>query len=115
MAGLEGAIILRALSGLPFSRADTTDSLVGLPTAPGCRGTRLWTCWSAPVHLGRTLGGIYLDVRNLLNHRNVVAVRRDSGEPQPEDAEVLRLAENAYAAHPETIRSSPHATAAPRT
>ena len=104
VAGLEGAIILRALSGLPFSRADTTDSLVGLPN-----GSRL--PWNStldllvrrPVHLGRTLGGIYLDVRNLLNHRNVVAVRRDSGEPQPEDAEVLRLAENAYAAHPETI------------
>ena len=104
VAGLEGALILRALSGLPFSRADTTDSLLGLPN-----GSRL--PWNStvdllvrrPLRLGRTAGGIYLDVRNLLNRRNIVAVRRDTGEPQPADAEILRLAEAAYAAHPETI------------
>jgi hypothetical protein len=104
VAGLEGALIVRALSGLPFSRADTTDSLTGLPN-----DSRL--PWFAtvdllvrrPLRLGRTAGGIYLDLRNLLNRRNVVAVRRDTGIPQAENAEILRLAEAAYAAHPETI------------
>ena len=42
-------------------------------------------------------------MRNLLNRRNVVAVRRDTGEPRPDDAALLGLAEAAYAAHPETI------------
>jgi hypothetical protein len=104
-AGLEGAIIVRALSGLPFSRSDSTgDSLVGLPN-----GSRLPTSSTVdllvrrPLRLGRTAGGIYLDVRNLLNRRNVVAVRRDTGEPKPDLATVDRMAQEAYSAHPEAI------------
>ena len=104
VAGLEGAIIVRAFSGLPYSLADSTDSLVGLPN-----GSRL--PWSStvdllvrrPLRLGGTRGGVYLDVRNLLNRRNVVAVRRDTGQPEPDNAAIARLAEAAYAAHPETI------------
>lgn len=106
IAGLEGAIIVRALSGLPFSRYDTlvTDSLVGSPN-----GSRLPMSSTVdllvrrPLRLGGTTGGIYLDVRNLFNRRNVVAVRRDTGEPQPDNSAVARMAEAAYAAHPETI------------
>jgi outer membrane receptor protein involved in Fe transport len=106
VAGLEGAVILRALSGLPYSLTDTlhTDSIVGLPN-----GQRLpWTTTvdllvRRPLKLGRTTGGIYLDVRNLLNHRNVVAVRRDTGEPQANEAGITRIAEAAYQAHPEPI------------
>jgi len=106
IAWLEGAVIVRALSGLPYSRTDTllTDSIVGLPN-----GSRLpWTSTvdllvRRPLRLGRTEGGIYLDVRNLLNHRNVEAVRRDTGAPAPDIATINRLAESAYAAHPESI------------
>ncbi|MEP6686760.1 MAG: TonB-dependent receptor [Gemmatimonadales bacterium] len=106
VAGLEGAVIVRALSGLPFSRYDTlvTDSLVGLPN-----GSRLPMSSTVdllvrrPLRLGGTMGGIYLDVRNLLNRRNVVAVRRDTGQPQPDNGAIARMAETAYAAHPETI------------
>jgi outer membrane receptor protein involved in Fe transport len=106
VAGLEGAIIVRALSGLPFSRFDTlaTDSLVGLPN-----GSRLPMTATVdllvrrPLRLGGTTGGIYLDVRNLLNRRNVVAVRRDTGEPQADNGAITRMAEAAYAAHPEAI------------
>jgi hypothetical protein len=105
LGGLEGALILRALSGLPFSRSDSTgDSLLGLPN-----DSRL--PWSSsldllvrrPIRLGRLYGGVYCDVRNLLNRRNIVAVRRDTGEPQPTDGAITRLAEAAYEAHPETI------------
>jgi len=32
-----------------------------------------------------------------------VAVRRDSGEPQPDEGTIARMAEAAYAAHPEAI------------
>jgi outer membrane receptor protein involved in Fe transport len=106
VAGLEAAVILRALSGLPYSLTDTleTDSIIGLPN-----GQRLpWTTTvdllvRRPLKLGRTTGGVYLDVRNLLNHRNVVAVRRDTGEPQADESGITRLAEAAYQAHPEPI------------
>jgi hypothetical protein len=105
LAGLEAAVIFRLTSGLPYSRSDSTgDSLVGLPN-----GSRLPSSSSLDLlvrrslRLGGTEGGIYLDVRNLLNRRNVVAVRRDTGLPQPDSAAVRRLAEDAYAAHPEAI------------
>lgn len=42
-------------------------------------------------------------MRNLLNRRNIVAVRKDTGEPGPDAAGVQALAEAAYQAHPEDI------------
>ena len=44
--GLEGAVIVRLASGLPFSMSDSTgDSLVGLPNALAAAPTRpRWTC-----------------------------------------------------------------------
>ena len=104
IAGLEGAIIVRALSGLPFSRSDSTGALAGLPNGSRLPASAtLDVLVRRPLRLGRTGGGIYLDVRNLLNRRNVVAVRRDTGQPQPDVATVNRLAQAAYQAHPETI------------
>ena len=103
--GLEGAVIFRVTSGLPFSRTDSTgDSLVGLPN-----GSRLPYTSSLDLlvrralKLGRVQGGLYLDVRNLLDRRNVVAVRKDTGEPGPDDRAIAADAEAAYAAHPEPI------------
>jgi len=105
IAGLEGAVILRLASGLPFSMSDSTgDSLVGLPN-----GSRLPNTSSVdllirrPIRLGGTTGGIYLDVRNLFNHQNVVAVRRDTGEPQATEPAIQLMAEEAYAANPSPI------------
>jgi outer membrane receptor protein involved in Fe transport len=105
LAGLEGAVILRLASGLPFSMSDSTgDSLVGLPN-----GSRLPSTASFDLLIRRSLklggasGGIYLDVRNVLNRRNVVAVRRDTGQPQADQAAIRRMAEAAYAANPDPI------------
>jgi hypothetical protein len=56
-----------------------------------------------PIRLGGTTGGVYLDVRNLLNRRNVVAVRRDTGQPLADEATITGMAEAAYQAHPEPI------------
>jgi hypothetical protein len=42
-------------------------------------------------------------MRNLLNHQNVVAVRRDTGVPGPDDEAINSVAEAAYEAHPEEI------------
>ncbi len=105
LAGLEGAVIVRALSGLPFTRVDSAGTVV--PGPPN--DSRLpWTSSvdllvRRPFQLGSMLGGVYLDVRNLLNRRNVVAVRRDSGLPTADQATITGMAEAAYAAHPETI------------
>jgi len=104
IAGLEGAIIVRALSGLPFSRSDSTGALAGLPNGSRLPASAtLDVLVRRPLRLGRTRGGIYIDVRNLLNRRNVVPARRDTGQPQPDVATVNRLAQAAYQAHPETI------------
>jgi hypothetical protein len=102
---LEGAAIVRVSSGLPYSRTNATgDTLIGLPNS-----NRLPTQATVDVLLRRPLrlaglsGSLYLDARNLLGRRNVVAVRRDTGEPGlgPEGVELAAL--QAYAAHPEAI------------
>jgi outer membrane receptor protein involved in Fe transport len=105
IGGMEAAVIFRLLSGLPFSRTDSTgDSLVNLPNSSRLPATStLDLLLRRPLRVGKTEGGVYLDVRNLLNRRNVVAVRRDSGQPLPDDATIDRLAQDAYVAHPETI------------
>jgi outer membrane receptor protein involved in Fe transport len=105
IAGLEGAVILRLASGLPFSMSDSTgDSLVGLPN-----GSRLPSTSTVDllvrrsIRLGGATGGIYLDVRNVLNRRNVFAVRRDTGQPAADEAAIQRMAEAAYEANPGPI------------
>ena len=105
LAGLEGAAIVRYGSGLPFSRTNATgDTLLGLPN-----GDRLPSQATVDVLLRRPLrlfgrsGGIYLDVRHLLDRRNIVAVRRDTGEPTIAQPTLQAMAQRAYAAHPEPI------------
>lgn len=104
-AGLEAATIVRASSGLPFTRTNAAgDTLIGLPNS-----WRLPPLLTVDLLLRRPLraagweGSIYLDVRNLLNRRNVEAVRRDNGEPGMGEPALAALAEQAYQAHPEPI------------
>jgi hypothetical protein len=56
-----------------------------------------------PIALGHLRGGIYVDVRNLLNRRNILAVRRDTGEPGANETIINTMAGAALAAHPEPI------------
>jgi hypothetical protein len=92
-------------TGLPYSRTDLSgDSLIGLPNSSRLPATyTLDLLVRRPVRLGAMRGGVYLDLRNLLNRRNIVAVRRDTGQPGPDEATVMALAEEAYQAHPEEI------------
>jgi hypothetical protein len=105
LGGLEAAAILRYSTGLPYSRTDAAgDSLIGLPNAsrlPSVRTVDLLV--RRPLQLGGVRGGVYLDMRNLLNQRNIIAVRRDTGLPGPDSAAVEQLAEQAYQRHPEEI------------
>jgi len=105
LAGLESAAIFRLNSGLPFSRSNTTgDSLIGLPNESRLPSTMtLDLLVRRPLQLGGTRGGVYLDLRNLLNRRNIVAVRRDTGQPGLTSTGVDSLAEAAYRAQPEEI------------
>jgi hypothetical protein len=105
LAGFETAAILRLSSGLPFSRTNAAgDSLIGLPN-----GSRLPSTTTVdllvrrPLRLGGARGGVYLDVRNLLNRRNIVAVRRDTGQPGLGEDSIQAMAEAAYQAHPDEI------------
>ncbi len=104
-AGFEAATIVRASSGLPFTRTNATgDTLIGLPNSN--RLPMLITVdvlLRRPLRLGRWQGSLYVDVRNLLNRRNVEAVRRESGAPTLTPDAITALAETAYAAHPEPI------------
>jgi hypothetical protein len=103
--GLEAAAIVRFSSGLPFTMTNATgDTLIGLPNSH--RLPPLLTVdmlLRRPVRLGRWRGSVYLDARNLLNRRNVEAVRRDTGEPGLGPQAIDSLAERAYQAHPEAI------------
>jgi outer membrane receptor protein involved in Fe transport len=105
LGGLESAAILRYGSGLPFTRTNASgDSLIGLPNdarLPASMTIDLLV--RRPIRLGGVRGGLYVDVRNLLNRRNIVTVRRDTGEPGLTAAGVDSLAEAAYQLHPEEI------------
>lgn len=104
-AGLEAATIVRASSGLPFTRTNATgDTLIGLPNSyrlPPVLTVDLLL--RRPVRVAGRAGSVYVDVRNLLNRRNIEAVRRDTGEPDLGDQAIAALAERAYLAHPEPI------------
>jgi outer membrane receptor protein involved in Fe transport len=104
-AGLEAATVVRASSGLPFTRTNATgDTLIGLPNS-----NRLPMQLTVDVllrrsfRLGRWQGSLHVDVRNLLNRRNVEAVRRETGAPNLTDQAITQLAEVAWAEHPEPI------------
>lgn len=106
-AGFEAATVVRVSSGLPYTMTNMTgDTLLGLPNSH-----RLPTIATVdlllrqPIYLWgrRWQGSLYVDVRNVLNRRNVEAVRRESGEPSYTEPQIQQLAETAYAAHPEPI------------
>jgi hypothetical protein len=105
LAGLESAAIFRLSSGLPFSRSNAAgDSLIGLPNDSRLPSTMtLDLLVRRPLQLGGARGGIYLDLRNLLNRRNIVALRRDTRQPGLSGMAVDSLAEAAYQAHPGEI------------
>jgi len=105
-ARLEAAVIARVSSGLPFTMTNAAgDTLVGLPNSH-----RLPMTMTVDLLVRRQLrlgggwqGSVYLDVRNLLNRRNIEAVRRETGSPYLTPEGIDSLAAQAFAAHPEAI------------
>jgi hypothetical protein len=102
---LLASAVLRYGTGLPYSRTDITgDSLVFEPN-----GSRLPPQWGIdallrrPLRFGSFAGGLYVDVRNITNRRNVLSVRRDTGLPDASEIYLNTIAEQAYQANPQTI------------
>ncbi|MEO8479375.1 MAG: TonB-dependent receptor [Gemmatimonadota bacterium] len=105
LGSMVGSLVFRYGTGLPFSRTDITgDSLAAEPN-----GSRLPSQWTVdlllrrPIRLGGLAGGLYLDLRNLSNRRNVLAVRRETGNPDPSNEYLETVAEQAYLANPQPI------------
>ena len=105
LGGLEASGIVRFSSGLPYSRTNETgDTLIGLPNSYRLPSQfQLDALLRRPLAIGGVRGTVYLDLRNLTNRRNLVAVRKDTGTPGLGDAGVSAAAADAYAAHPEPI------------
>jgi hypothetical protein len=105
LAHLEGTAVLRVMSGLPYSRTNATgDSIAGLPNESRLPTTStLDILLRRPLRIGAAAGGLYLDVRNVLNRRNLVAVRRDTGAPTLDPASLQSLATRAFNANPSPI------------
>ncbi len=105
LAGLEAAAIFHFGSGLPYSRTNTPgDTLIGLPNSFRLPAEySLDALLRRPIRVWRMNGGVYLDARNLLNRRNTVAVRRDTGQPGLTSTTLQAIATQAYQAHPEAI------------
>ncbi len=105
LGGVEAAAIFRYNSGLPYTRTNAAgDTLLGLPNSwrlPGNHALDLLL--RLPWRAVGTRGALYLDVRNVMNRRNVVAVRRDTGEPGVGEPTIAAMAAEAYAEHPEAI------------
>ena len=105
LRGLDLALIGRYLSGLPYSRTNAKgDTLIGPPNS-----YRLPSQQSVDILIRRSLtiagrhGSVYLDMRNVTNRQNVVAVRRDTGSPFMTEAGITAAATAAYNLHPEPI------------
>lgn len=105
LAGLEGGLIGRWGSGLPYSRTNTAgDSLIGLPNSHRLPSqVTVDLLLRRQMRLGGTEVAAYLDVRNLSDRRNVVAVRRDTGSPEAGEPQIEATAARALAEHPGPI------------
>ena len=105
LRGLDMSVIGRYFSGLPYSRTTAAgDTILGPPNSQRLPAQySLDALFRRSFAFGGQRGAVYLDLRNILDQQNVVAVRRDTGSPFMtadgiEDAALAR-----YTEHPEPI------------
>lgn len=105
LGGLEASGIMRYSTGLPYSRTNATgDTLLDLPNSFRLPSQLQFDALvRRPISLPGIQGTIYLDIRNILGKRNLVAVRKDTGTPGLGTSGVDAAALAAYTAHPEAI------------
>ncbi|HEY8061494.1 MAG TPA: TonB-dependent receptor [Gemmatimonadales bacterium] len=104
-AGLQMSAVGRYSSGLPYTRTNFAgDSLVGPVNGSRLPGQySIDALFRRPIRIGKFNGGLYLDMRNLLNTLNQTAVRRETGTPYPDSTTLKTLAMQAYQANPNPI------------
>jgi hypothetical protein len=105
LSGFEGGVVFRWGSGLPYSRTTPGgDSIIGAPNSERLPDQyALDLLLRRAFRLGGVRLGVYVDVRNVTNRRNVVAVRRESGTPFAGAPQIEEAALDAYAANPAPI------------
>ena len=105
LTGVEFAAIVRYNTGLPYTRTNATgDTLIGLPNSHRLpTQSTIDLLLRRPIRFAGRRASLYVDVRNLLNRRNVEVLRRDIGMPGATPAMIQALADQAYQAHPEAI------------
>jgi outer membrane receptor protein involved in Fe transport len=100
----QGSLIVRLLSGLPYTPVDPQ---LEIPLPPN--SARLpWTntidmLIRRPLQIGPVEGSIYFDVRNLLGRQNLVSVRPETGTPYASTATIDSAVTAAYEANPQPI------------
>ena len=100
----QGSLIVRLLSGLPYTPVDPS---LTIPLPPN--SARLpWTntidmLVRRPLQVGKVEGSLYFDVRNLLGTQNLVSVRPETGTPYASPATIDSAVQSAYAANPQPI------------
>jgi len=105
LGGFEGSAVARYNTGLPYSRTNAAgDSLIGYPNAYRLPSqSNLDMLVRRPFAIAGRRASVYLDMRNVLGTRTIVAVRRDTGTPALGTAGIQAEADAAYQAHPEPI------------
>lgn len=105
LGGLEVSAILRFATGLPYTQTNETgDTLIGLPNSHRLPWQgQLDGLLRRPFRVRGLRGTMYLDIRNITNRRNLVAVNRVTGEPGLGGVGEARAATDAFNAHPEAI------------
>jgi hypothetical protein len=105
LGGFQVSGIVRFATGLPYSRTNAAgDTILGLPNSDRLPAQAQFDALlRRPVRFGAVHGTLYLDLRNLTNKRNIIALRRDTGTPGLGDLGSNAAAQSAYAAHPEPI------------
>jgi len=100
----QGSIVVRFLSGLPYTPVDPS---LTIPLPPN--SARLpWTntidlLIRRPLQFGKVGGSLYFDVRNLLGRQNLLSVRPETGTPYASPETVDSAVQAAYAANPQPI------------
>jgi len=100
----QGSVVVRFLSGLPYTPVDPS---LTIPLPPN--SARLpWTntidlLIRRPLQFGKVGGSLYFDVRNLLGRQNLLSVRPETGTPYASPATVDSAVQAAYAANPQPI------------
>jgi len=105
LRGLDMSVIGRYFSGLPYSKTTATgDTILGPPNSYRLPAQySLDALFRKGFDIGGQRGAVYLDMRNILNQQNVVALRRDTGSPFMTEDGIQDAALARYTAHPEAI------------